>query len=57
MDARLHRDESIELADRAVKMTKAERIQEFVDLLNEAQGQKLSKRSLCLSFLRARRAL
>ena len=57
MESRLRRDESIELADRALKMTKVERIQEFVDLLNEAQGQKSSKTNVCSSFTRAQRAL
>lgn len=40
----MNRDEAIELADRALTMTKDERIEEFSELLKEAAGQ--SKSSL-----------
>lgn len=56
------RDEAIELADRALAMTKEERIKEFSDLLKEVQGQtKTSKNNsmkislINFNFLAARR--
>lgn len=36
------RDEAIELADRALTMTKEERIEEFSELLQDAAGQSKS---------------
>ncbi len=36
------RDEAIELADRALTMTKSERIAEFSDLLNDVMSQSKS---------------
>ncbi len=44
----LFRDEAIELADRAITMTKDERIQEFSELLNDALDQ--SKTSILIRF-------